>query len=87
MGVPTHSANRLQRWEFSLLSYDKIEYRKTNHFGQANALPQLIASKLPEPEDVIITKIEVDIQALCSDVICRLPVTQMDIRKMTKSEL
>ncbi len=33
-GVSAHSANRLQRWELSLLSYDfKIEYRKTNHFG------------------------------------------------------
>ena len=51
-GVSAHSANRLQRWELSLLSYDfRIEYRKTNHFGQADALSRLIASKLPEPED------------------------------------
>ena len=73
-GVSAYSANRLQRWEFSLLSYDfRIEYRKTNHFGQADALSRLIASKLPEPEDVIIAKIEKDIQALPSDVICLLP--------------
>ena len=86
-GVSAHSANRLQRWELSLLSYDfRIEYRKTNHFGQADALSQLIASKLPEPEDVIIAKIEKDIQALRSDVIRHLPVTQTDIRKMTESD-
>ena len=85
-GVSAHSANRLQRWELSLLSYDfRIEYRKTNHFGQADALSRLIASKLPEPEDVIIAKVEKDIQALRSDVIRHLPVTQTDIRKMTES--
>ena len=73
--------------ELSLLSYDfRIEYRKTNHFGQADALSRLIASKLPEPEDVIIAKIEKDIQALRSDVIRQLPVTQTDIRKMTESD-
>ena len=86
-GVSAHSANRLQRWELSLLSYDfRIEYRKTNHFGQPNALSRLIASKVPEPEDVIIAKIEKDIQALRSDVIRQLPVTQTDIRKMTESD-
>ena len=84
-GVSTHSANRLQRWEFSLLSYDfKIEYMK-NHFGQVDALSRLIALKLPEPENVIIAKIEKDIQVPRSDVIHQLPVTQTDIQMMTES--
>ena len=53
-GVSAHSANRLQRWELVLLAYDfSIEYRRTTHFGQADALSRLIASKkLTEEEDV-----------------------------------
>ena len=60
VGISAHSANRLKRWELVLLAYDfVIEYRRSTHFGHADALFRLIASKkLLEDEDIVITKIE-----------------------------
>ena len=89
IGISAHSANRLQRWELVLLAYDfNIQYRRSNHFGQADALSRLITSKkLPETEeDVVIAKIERDVRAVQSDVIRQLPVTKEEIRKMTDED-
>ena len=72
-----------QRQEYPLIQ--QIDC-KDGSFGQSDALSRLIASKLPEPEDVIIAKFEKDIQAIRSDVIRQLPVTQTDIRKMNESD-
>ena len=82
------SANRLQRWELVLLAYDfVIEYRRSTHFGQADALSRLIASKkLPEDKDIVIAKIEQDVRAVQGDVIRHLPVTKEDIRRMTEED-
>ena len=82
VGISAYSANRLQRWELVLLAYDfVIEYRRSTHFGQADALSRLIASKkLPEDEDIVIAKIEQDVRAVQGDVIRHLPVTKEDIR-------
>ena len=88
VGISAHSANRLQRWELVLLAYDfVIEYRRSTHFGQADALSRLIASKkLPEDEDIVIAKIEQDVRAVQGDVIRHLPVTKEDIRRMTEED-
>ena len=44
-GNPVHSANRLQRWAATLLGYDsRIEWRKSQDFGKADALSRLILS-------------------------------------------
>ena len=66
VGICAHSANRLQRWELVFLAYDFVfEYRRSTHFGQADALSRLIASKkLPEDEDIVIAKIEQDVRAV-----------------------
>ena len=41
-GIPTTSANRLQRWALRLMGYSyNIEYRSTNDFGQADGLSRL----------------------------------------------
>ena len=42
-GIPSYTANRLQRWALTLLAYDfKIEYCRTTSFGQADTLSRLI---------------------------------------------
>jgi len=47
-GIPTTSANRLQRWALRLMGYSyNIEYRSTNDFGQADGL-----SRLPTGPDI-----------------------------------
>ena len=88
VGVSAHSANRLQRWELVLLAYDfNIEYRRSTHFGQADALSRLITSrKLQEDDDIVIAKIEMDVNAVQSDVIRHLPVTKEEIRRMTEED-
>ena len=64
-----------------------IEYRRTTHFGQADALSRLIASKkLAEEEDVVVAKIEDDVTGTQRDVIRNLPVTKADIRSMTEQD-
>ncbi|CAF0711795.1 unnamed protein product [Adineta steineri] len=41
-GIPTTSANRLQRWALKLMGYNYIiEYRSTTNFGQADGLSRL----------------------------------------------
>ena len=71
-----------------MLAYDfVIEYRRSTHFGQADALSRLIASKkLPEDEDIVIAKIEQDVRAVQGDVIRHLQVTKEDIRRMTEQD-
>ncbi|VDP41589.1 unnamed protein product [Schistosoma margrebowiei] len=50
--IPAHSANRLQRWALALLGYDfEIPYRRTQQFGQANALSRLISDQLATEEN------------------------------------
>ena len=59
-------------------------HRVQAHFGQADALSRLIASKkLPEDEDIVIAKIEQDVMG---DVIRHLPVTKEDVRRMTEED-
>ena len=42
-GSPVVTANRLQRWAIVLMSYTfRIEYRRTEHFGQADGLSRLL---------------------------------------------
>ena len=54
-GLPTHTANRLQRWSTILLNYNfKMEYLPSNKFGHVDGLSRQI-SKYQEPlEDTVI---------------------------------
>ncbi|XP_055701767.1 uncharacterized protein K02A2.6-like [Phlebotomus papatasi] len=51
-GIPTHSANRLQRWGLTLLSYSfEIKYINTDSFGYADVLSRLIAAQSKDEQD------------------------------------
>lgn len=61
-GVPTHTANRLQRWALTLMAYDfKIKYVGTNDFGHADVLSRLIKQQPRPDEDFIIASIDMGI--------------------------
>ena len=89
-GIPAHSANRLQRWAIVLLGYDfDIQYRRTESFGQADALSRLIGNHVPAEEDTIIAALseEDDISTLqLTNAIRALPVTADDVRNATNDD-
>lgn len=58
-GIPTHTANRLQRWALTLMAYDfKIKYINTNDFGHADVLSRLIKSQPRPEEDFVIACVD-----------------------------
>lgn len=76
--IPTHIANRLQRWALQLLSYDfKIEYVKTSEFGHVNALSRLINNQLRSEEDYVIASVqmETDLTFILNDSLQISPIT------------
>ena len=88
-GIPVHSANRLQRWATVLLGYDfKIQYQRTENFGQADALSRLISSHQQPDEETVIAAISVedDIRHQLSGAIHGIPVTADDIRRATDND-
>jgi len=84
-GIPVHSANRLQRRAATLLGYDfTIEYQKSAHFGQADALSRLISAQSAQDEEVVIAALqaEFDMDMLTSCI----PVTFDKLRSITEKD-
>ena len=83
-GLPTHTANRLQRWGAILLNYDfKMEFLPSQKLGHADGLSRLIP-KMREPlEDTVIASLRTE--SIMSTVLCNtvreLPVTLEEIKK------
>ena len=83
-GLPTHTANRLQRWGAILLNYDfKMEFLLSQKLGHADGLSRLIP-KMREPlEDTVIASLRTE--SIMSTILCNtvreLPVTLEEIRK------
>ncbi|KAH7724401.1 Gag-Pol polyprotein, partial [Aphelenchoides avenae] len=51
-GIPTYTANRLQRWSLTLLAYDfDIKHVKTADFGQADVLSRLMDKQRSKSDD------------------------------------
>ncbi|XP_037806223.1 uncharacterized protein K02A2.6-like [Lucilia sericata] len=88
-GIPAHSANRLQRWALTLMSYDfTLQYISTHEFGAADILSRLIFN-VPKPnEDTIIAciQLEDDIKKVINDITNALPLTFNMICAATKKD-
>ncbi|XP_055543397.1 uncharacterized protein K02A2.6-like [Wyeomyia smithii] len=88
-GIPVYTANRLQRWALSLLSYDfSIEYVQTDKFGNADILSRLINQHTKPDEDVIIacTTLEEDLRSVAIDSSNQLPLSFSMVEKATASD-
>lgn len=88
-GIPAHSANRLQRWALTLMSYDfELQYVSTNSFGAADILSRLIDG-VPKPnEDTVVAciQLEKDIKLVINDASKALPITFNMIRDATAKD-
>lgn len=88
-GIPTHAANRLQRWAVILLAYDfEIEYINTNSFGYADVLSRLIKQNVPPEEDFVIAtiKMEAELHQILESSFNHLPVTSEMIKVETRND-
>ena len=87
-GIPTHTANRLQRWSIILLNYNfKMEYISSKNIGHADGLSRL--ESVAEPlEDTVIAALreEKELSGLLCNTIRELPVTLDDINKAAETD-
>ena len=83
-GLPTHTANRLQRWGTILLNYNfKMEYLPSNKYGRVDGLSRLIP-KYREPfEDTVIASLqsEGELKTFIFNSIREFPVTLEQIKQ------
>lgn len=81
-GIPTYSANRLQRWGTILLNYDfSMEFLTSAKLGHADGLSRLIPKSREPLEDTVVASLqsEKDYTQILCNTIKELPVTLKDI--------
>ena len=60
-GIPVYTANRIQRWALTLLTYDfDIEYISTSSFGYADVLSRLLDRSQTDDKEFVISAIHLD---------------------------
>ena len=88
-GVPTHSANRLQRWSVILLNYNyEIQYMLSKKIAHADGLLRLIPdnAELLEKTMIAALKQEQELTEVLINTDCKLPVTLEEIKKAVKTD-
>ena len=88
-GIPTHTANRLQRWGVTLLNYQfKMEYISSSKLGHADGLSRLIPINRESLEETVIAalKDETEINEVLCNTIRELPVTLEKIKKAAETD-
>ncbi|XP_065075308.1 uncharacterized protein K02A2.6-like [Ochlerotatus camptorhynchus] len=88
-GIPTYTANRLQRWTLTLLLYDfDIHYVSTEAFGQADILPRLINRHVRPEEEFIIANVEFEssIRSIMNQSLEALPVSFKIVQAKTRKD-
>lgn len=88
-GIPTYTANRLQRFALTLQLYDMaIEYIPTGSFGNADVLSRLIQNHAkPEPEYIIASiELEQDLRSVAVNALLTFPIRFRDIALYTQQD-
>ncbi|XP_055615351.1 uncharacterized protein K02A2.6-like [Toxorhynchites rutilus septentrionalis] len=88
-GIPVYTANRLQRWALTLLSYDfSMEYVATDKFGNADVLSRLIDQHIKPNEDFVVacTNLEEELKSVANSTISQLPLSFRMVEQATNSD-
>ncbi|XP_055634140.1 uncharacterized protein K02A2.6-like [Toxorhynchites rutilus septentrionalis] len=88
-GIPVYTANRLQRWALTLLSYDfTIQYVATEKFGNADILSRLISRHARPDEDFVIASVtlESDMRSVVYNTFNVFPLSFKAVQQATKSD-
>ncbi|XP_062713126.1 uncharacterized protein K02A2.6-like [Aedes albopictus] len=88
-GIPVYTANRLQRWALTLLSYDfSMEYVSTDKFGNADVLSRLIDQHIKPDEDFVVacTTLEEDLKSVATSTVSQLPLSFRMVEQATRSD-
>ena len=83
-GLPTHTANRLQRWGTILLNYNfNMEFLPSKKLCHADGLSRLIPKQSEPLEDTVIASLrtERDLKTSLCNTIRELPVTLDEIKR------
>ncbi|XP_041770822.1 uncharacterized protein K02A2.6-like [Anopheles merus] len=81
-GIPTYTANRLQRFALTLQLYDMIiEYIPTGSFGNADVLSRLIQNHAKPESEYIVASIELeqDLRSVAVNALLTFPIRFRDI--------
>ena len=84
-GIPTHTANRLQKWATMLLNYSfKMEFLPSKEIAHVDGLSRLIPKNIELLEVTVIAslKSEMDVKYVLFNTVKELPVTLLVFREM-----
>ncbi|XP_055522812.1 uncharacterized protein K02A2.6-like [Wyeomyia smithii] len=88
-GRPVYTANRLQRWALTLLSYDfSIEYISTDKFGNADVLSRVINQHIKPDEDFVVAcaSLKEDLRSVIVSSTKNLPLSFSMVEEATKCD-
>lgn len=88
-GIPTYTANRLQRWALTLLLYDfEIRYISTDSFGHADVLSRLINRRIRPDEEIVIANLEMEcsIRSVINESLEGFPLSFKMVQAETRAD-